>query len=424
MTERQVLLRYSIVSFVVEFSVWLPVPVLILHMNERGLDLAVIGLMLAIRSLLVVALEIPSGGLADAIGRKPVAVAAQVFTLASFVVLLYLAGPGLLLAYAVLQAVGSALHSGALDSWFVESLKRADEHVDIQRNLARVTAVQAVAMLLGAGLGGWIPQLAAPALLPWPLAAFGITIVASIAFRVVALLITQVVITEDRSTYTAGLRGALQVPLILKDAVQLVRRLPAVPWLLLASFVSGVALISLETFWQPVAALTFGGEAESSGAFGLLGTLMGVAILAGSLLIAQWGSRFPGGPVMLAATSQGLKGTAMVLMTVFSGPAGLAVFLFLSYGATAANNAPHDTLLHRAIPDSRRSVMLSLNSLAFFLGTAVGSSSLGWLAEAASPLLALAVGGIITVLGALCYLGVLSVNLPEQTEVSAAEEAA
>lgn len=400
----RVLLRYALVTAATEFSVWLPIPVLILHMNERGLDLAVIGLMFAIRSLMVVLLEIPSGGLADAIGRKPVAMAAQVFTLLSFAVVLYLAGPAMLLLYALLQGVGSALHSGALDAWFVESLKRADAGADIQANIARITAVQACAMLAGAAVGGWLPSLFAGSGLPWPLAAFGVTMFASLVFRVVALAVTQALI-DERRTERASLSQALQVPGIMRDAVRLVTTLRPVPWLLLASLVSGVALISLETFWQPVAALTFGGDAGDSAAFGLLGTLVGVAILGGSLAVARWGSKFPGGSVGLALASQAVKGAAMILMTVFAGPVGLAVFLLLSYAAAAGNNAPHDTLLHAAIPDERRSVMLSLGSLAFYLGTAIGSGVLGWIAEARSPLLALALGGAATLLGSLFYLG-------------------
>ncbi len=394
--------RYGAVSALIEFSVWLPVPVLILHMTDRGLDLGVIGLMFAIRSILVVLLELPSGGLADAIGRKPVAMLAQLFTLASFIAILFVGGPGLLFVYTLLQGVGSALHSGALDAWFVESLNRAEQGADVQKALAGITAVQAVAMLAGAALGGWLPAAFSGFSLPWPMSAFGITIMASIAFRLAALAATQALVREPARSEG---ETAASVPLIVRDAISLITRLRPVPWLLAASLTSGVALISLETFWQPVAALTFGGAAEDSAAFGMLGTMMGAAILVGSLAVSRWGGRFPGGPVWLALVSQVLKGLSMLGLTLSLGPAGLAVFLMLAYASTAGNNAPHDAMLHKAVPDSRRSVMLSLNSLAFFLGTAIGSSVLGALAGSSGPALALAVGGFVTLAGSLFYLG-------------------
>jgi hypothetical protein len=120
-------------------------------MTDRGLDLALIGLAFAVRAILVVLLEIPTGGLADAIGRKPIALASQASTLISFVFLLVVTGPVTLMLYALFQGVGAALHSGALEAWYVDKLKAADPDVSLQKNLARISVAQTAAMLAGAG---------------------------------------------------------------------------------------------------------------------------------------------------------------------------------------------------------------------------------------------------------------------------------
>jgi hypothetical protein len=67
----------------------------------------------------------------------------------------------------------------------------------------------------------------------------------------------------------------------------------------------------------------------------------------------------------------------MLLLALHVGGAGVALGLGLAYFAIATQNVPHDTLLNEAIPNERRSILLSINSLVFFLGIAVGSGDPG-----------------------------------------------
>ncbi|MEX2543271.1 MAG: MFS transporter [Trueperaceae bacterium] len=405
-TTRGVTVRFGLLAGLQEFAIWLPLPVLILHMTDRGLDLGLIGLAFGLRALLVVLLEVPTGGLADAIGRKPVALGSQTLTLVSFVVLLYAGGPGTAILYALFQGVGAALHSGALDAWYVDAIKRIDPEVPLQRHLAVVDVLQSAGMLVAAAIGGSLPALASGWDLPFPLSGFGIALFAGIAVRALVWLLTAVLVVEPPRTESAGVAGLRAVPTVLRDAVKLSHRIPIVRFLLLSAGASGVALIALETFWQPVAAATFGNTAEDSGAFGALGLLMGFAVLLGSLAILRYGERFPGGSAYLAAATQAGKGVAMLLLASQAGALGIAAGLALSYFALSANNVPHEALLNDAIPSERRSVMLSLNSLSLFLGIAIGSTVLGLLASHLGAGFSLAVAGVFTVLASAAYLGV------------------
>jgi MFS family permease len=407
---RGVTARYGLLAGLQEFAIWLPLPVLVLHMTDRGLDLALIGVAFGLRALLVVLLEVPTGGLADVIGRKPVALGSQTLTLISFVVLLYAGGPGTAVLYALFQGVGAALHSGALDAWYVDALKRADENVSLQRNLAVIDVLQSSGMLVAAAIGGSLPALASAWNLPYPLSGFGIALFAGIAVRALVWVLTALLVSEPPRPSTDGVAGIRAVPLVLRDAAKLSRRIPVVRYLLLSAGASGVAMIALETFWQPVAALHFGSGPEGSGVFGAFGLLMGVAVLLGSLAVMRFGEKFPGGPAYLAAVTQAAKGAAMLLLASQMGPLGIAAGLALSYFALSANSVPHEALLNEAIPSERRSVMLSLNSLSLFLGIAVGSTLLGLLASRFGPGFALAVAGAFTVAASAAYLGVNTVR--------------
>ncbi len=404
-SERGLNKRYLTLTGLQEFAILLPLAVLVVHMLERGLGLGVVGLAFAVRSVIVVLLEVPTGGLADAIGRKPIAILSQSFTLASIVTLLLVTGPAVALLYAVLQGVGAALNSGALDAWYVDSLKRLNPAANLQKNLARVELVRSSAMLAGAGLGGMLPSWTNDLALPWPLAGFGVSLFVGALFRILVLISTLLLVNEPEYRGRSVVAGLKAVPEILRDAARLTRRIPVVPYLLLAVLASGVALSSLETFWQPLTSLVMNASSENSAIFGVFGALTGAALLLGSFLVLQIKS-LSSYSAMLAGGAQALKGLAMLFIGSATGGWQLGLGLSLAYLAVASNDIPHNTLLNEAIPSERRSVMLSLNSLCTFLGLALGSSVLGLLAVQSGPRMGLWVGGAFTLLASLAYVGV------------------
>jgi hypothetical protein len=89
----------------------------------------------AAQGLLVLLLELPTGGLADALGRKPVLVLATGVNLASLLLLSFADSLGLLLAGFALQGIYRALDSGPLESWYVDALLAADPDADLERGL-------------------------------------------------------------------------------------------------------------------------------------------------------------------------------------------------------------------------------------------------------------------------------------------------
>ncbi len=72
---------------------WLPtgfiIPVTALLPLHRGLTIAEMGAAFAMQGLVVLALELPTGGFADALGRKPVVIASGCFALLAYVVFVY-----------------------------------------------------------------------------------------------------------------------------------------------------------------------------------------------------------------------------------------------------------------------------------------------------------------------------------------------
>ncbi|MGF1647568.1 MAG: MFS transporter [Kineosporiaceae bacterium] len=145
---------------------WLPegalLAVLVVFLLERGLDLAQVGVLAAVHAAIVIVLEVPSGGLADAVGRRPVLVLAAVVGAVAFGVTVVAEGFAVLLVAWALQAAFRSLDSGPLEAWYVDRALAADPRHDIQADLARAsfwTYGAAAAGALAAGAVGLVPGL-------------------------------------------------------------------------------------------------------------------------------------------------------------------------------------------------------------------------------------------------------------------------
>jgi MFS family permease len=120
---------------------WLPtgllIPLTVVLMQSRGLSLAEVGLVSATQGVVVLVLELPTGGLADALGRRPVLVAATALNVVSLALLAVAHSPGAFMAAWAVQGVYRALESGPLESWFVDASLAVDPRADIEGGLAR-----------------------------------------------------------------------------------------------------------------------------------------------------------------------------------------------------------------------------------------------------------------------------------------------
>src|SRR4029079_3031010 len=124
---------------------WLPVglmmPIFVLVPLGRGLTLTEIGVVFAAQGLVVLALELPTGGLSDALGRRPVLLIASGVGIVSLALLPVAASDAMFIVAMVLQGVYRALDSGPLEAWFVDATLAADLNAEIEHSLGRSSAV-------------------------------------------------------------------------------------------------------------------------------------------------------------------------------------------------------------------------------------------------------------------------------------------
>lgn len=402
--------RYAVVVFLIWFATALPLAVSVLLAQARGLSLSQIGLVMGAYSLIIVLLELPTGGLADAVGRKRVALVAHALAALSGAALLVAFSFPAYLAAMALYGVGRALASGALDAWYVDALRAADPDADLQPALAGAETASLLGLGLGTLLGGALPGRFADlppdgAAVLTPLA---VPLVAALAARLLLLPAVALLIREERprggGTWAELRAGFRAVPALVGDAITLSRGNRRLLLLMAASFVSGFALLGLESFWQPF----FAALPAPTTLFGVIMAGSFLVGMTGNMLAARLGRGGASSPekrhAVLAGAARLWQGLFVVALAASTAVVSAVAFFWLVYLTAGVGVSPHAALVNDEIPADRRSTMLSVQSLAAYAGSFAGGAVLGRLAEHVSIGAAWTAAGGLLVVSAAAYL--------------------
>ncbi|WP_416974531.1 MFS transporter [Streptomyces sp. 4F14] len=143
---------------------WLPVGLgiapLVLLLAERGLTPGTVAGVVAVHSFTAAALELPTGGLSDVVGRRGVLAAAGLLMCAAFL-LIALGGTAVVLGIGTgLLGAARALSSGPAEAWYVDSVRASEgPAADLRTGLARGATASSVALAVGTVAGGALPWL-------------------------------------------------------------------------------------------------------------------------------------------------------------------------------------------------------------------------------------------------------------------------
>jgi hypothetical protein len=345
-------------------------------------------------------LELPSGGLADALGRKPVLVLAAAMSIGATALLLVVHGVWLLAIVFAINGIARALDSGPLQAWFVDESMMIDPHVDIERELSRAEVVICAAIgtgaLLGSGLVRFDGMLGIDRLV--------VPLIASLIVQVVALGAITMLMHEHRASagWASARRSVAEVPAVIHGAVIAIRASRLLVALVVAEFLWGFGMIAFETFFPPRLAELSGGVDEAAAWVGPVVTaawvLSALGAAAAPTLVHRFGSGWAG--CMLRLT----QGVTVVVMGLVAGPIGLVVAFLATYWLHGAANPVHYGLVHRNVDSAHRATVISANSLTSQFGGAISGIALGALADATSIGTAMVVAGVVLAVGAPLYL--------------------
>lgn len=403
---RTVQRTYYLILSLFWFGVSLPMALSVLLLQQRGLNLFQVGLLTAVYSVTIVLLEVPTGSLADTLGRKRVALLAYGFIAAASAVFLFSFSFPIFLLSFVLNGIGRALSSGALDAWFVDTYQEADPEAELQPALAKAGTFVLLALGSGTLLGSVVPNLFAGLSNSGVLTPLSMTVLFSSAFHLVTLAATFLLVQEEHPAHKTGgwQEGFRQVPAMASAAFRISRSNPTVLLLFAATLVSGLSVVSMEVLWQPRFAHLLGSGEENTFFFGVVMGGNFVVGMVGNMLSTRISRLFKQQYGLVCALFQGLRGATLIFLALQTA-VPLAVLLFwLVYLNLSVVNSPHSTLMNREIPRAQRSSILSIGSLVGYVGSIVGSAGLGYLAEQVSISAAWIVSGTIVVISLFLYL--------------------
>ncbi|WP_110180659.1 MFS transporter [Nocardioides solisilvae] len=400
LTEREVRRRFLVLVALR----WLPtgflMPVLVLLPLDRGLTLSELGLAVALQGLVVLALELPTGGLADSLGRRRLLLAAQAVSLVSLGVLLVAESLVAFAAVFALQGVHRALDSGPLEAWYVESARAADPGTSIEAGMGAQGAVLAVAIAAGSATSGllvaWDPVPG--------LAALALPVVVALALQAVTLLVTAVLMVEaPRPTAGAGTwASVVATPRVVRAGFALVRADRVLLALVAVELFWGFGMVAFESLTPVRLAEVLDSDRAAAAVLGPAATGAWLASAAGAAatpwLCRRWGV------ATTAAVMRVAQGAAVLAMGLLAGVAGILVAYLACYCVHGLSNAAHMTLLHERADDGVRATVISLNSMVAQPAGALGMVALTALADVASVGLAMVVGGVALAVAAPLYL--------------------
>ncbi len=399
MSERSLRRRYVFIAALHYFPVGVIMPVTVLMLDARGYSIGTIGALYAVFMVFVAVLELPTGGLADTWGRRPVLILAALadavgmisFALANTLVLL--------IAAEVLLALGQALYSGPLEAWYVDAVHGEDADADVTPGLARGHSAQGLGLAIGALVGGALPH----AFSGLPDAGDALVLSFSIPFLVAAglsmagiaalwLLLHEPAPTHPPTHATSGVLATMRRAISLSARNRVVR-----------AVLGRFALVALGSIAfeliVPIRLERLTADPERAASLYAVIFTAGMLGSALSANLAPFMRRRFGGAASGAMVAT-LAGGLVACLGAIDGVAPVAVGLLGGYLLTGPARPLLADVIHREVAASERATVLSAQSIVVMIGAFVGSLLLPVVAGAWSTGAAMLVAGLAIAAGA------------------------
>ncbi|PYP68585.1 MAG: MFS transporter [Gemmatimonadetes bacterium] len=367
-----------------------------------GLDIQQVLLTNAAFTLGSMIFEIPTGVVADTLGRR-VSLLLCLVTLFT-TTLLYVAsawrgwGFWAFVWISVFLGLGFTFYTGAVDAWLVDALKATGYTEPLEPVFAKGQMFFGAGMLVGTIGGGllgqihlYIPYVVRAAIVV-PLFALAWYAMPELGYTPRALELKRVPV-EMRRVFVEGMEYGLHHPVVRP--------------VMLASLVSMSFMIFGFYSWQRYFLDLLGRDLVWVD--GLISSLLGLSLIAGNALVAPLSRlvRSRTGLLMLSVVVQAAMATACGMVGRGVGSPDrfyVVVALYLVYGLAVGVAMPvKQAYLNAHIPSAQRATIISLDSMFANVGGVLGQSGWGWLARVRSIGEAWAWSGVTLLFGLPLY---------------------
>ncbi|WP_199614090.1 MFS transporter [Paenibacillus alkalitolerans] len=412
---RQLVRVYIINQSLHWFIIGMLIPVITLFKLEKGMNLLEIGWIAACYSATVMLLELPTGGLSDALGRKRVYLISLVILFISCFFLLISWNFITLAIGTVLFGLARALSSGSIDAWFVDEYNRMEPDGDLQSKLAKAGIYIPLALGLSALIGGILPDLLGTRTVNLGAGIYSINFIVMGVMLIVQYIITKINVIEIAHTSRSSkiLDGFKRLPVVISHSIQYGFKDTAVLMMLLSVFAWGFAFVGLEDYWQPqVKGMLGDKETANTWIYGLLTAGYFLSASVGSLLISSFSSRLTLQTPTLLFLLRLLLGCLFFVLALQNNIPGFAVFYLILFMVNGLAGAPGQALFNNQLKEENRSTMQSLYSFFMQSGALAGGIVHGYVAFHYSVSTAWFAAAAVLALSSFTYL-----KIPEKISI-------
>ncbi len=361
-----------------------------LFLLDAGLGIAEVFIANAAFSAGMVIFEIPTGVVADTLGRRAsflLSVAVLAVSTVAYVGLAEIdAGVVPFSVVSVFIGLGFTFYSGAVEAWLVDALRETGYTGELDDVFARGQMVTGATMLVGTVGGGILGGID----LSIPYIARAVMLVA--LFYLAARLMHDVGFTPQ-PVALARLPAAMGE--VARAGVTFGWRQRPLRLLMVVALVQGAFLSWGFYAWQPYFLDLL--ERDAVWVAGVVSALIALSTIAGNVVV-EWFTRLCGRRTTLLLWAAAVQTTGAVVVGVATSFWVALVALLLVTASLGAAGPVRQSYVHQLIPTQQRATVVSFDSMVAGVGSTGGQAGLGALAQAQSFSAGYVVGGGATVL--------------------------
>ena len=339
--------------------------------------------------------EIPTGVVADTIGRRAsflLSLVVLALTTLAYVGLAEVGG-GLVAfsAVSVVMGLGFTFYSGAMEAWLVDGVRHHGYDGPLDRIFARAQTISSVSMIVGTIGGGLVRQI--DLALPF-------IIRAGLPFVPLALPLPGMRALGVPPRPGAPPQIPAEANAIARAGIGFGWRQPSLRLLILATAVQMGFFGWAWYAWQPYFLELL--DRDAVWIAGVVAALLAMSMIVGNAIV-QYVTQWCGRRTTLFLWSSVIFSAALIGVG-WADSFGLALAMLLVAGVTMGVQRPvRQAFIHEVVPSEQRATVVSFDSMISGGGGVMGQSSFGVLSDRRGFSAGYVIGGLVT-LGAIPFL--------------------
>lgn len=361
-----------------------------LFLLDAGLDIFQVFLANAAFTAGIVVFEIPTGVIADTVGRRVSFLISTVLLILA--TLMYVAvaethgGLAKFALVSVFLGLGFTFYTGAVEAWLVDALKATGFTGTLDRVFARGAMVTGLAMLTGTLAGGFLGDVNLS--LPYVVRA----VLLALAF-VVALFTMQDMGFDKRTLKVTKL--PTEIKRVARNSIAYGWRHHSIRGFMSVAFIQWGFFTWAFYAWPPYFLELLGSDAVWVS--GAVASGVAASTIVGNIVV-EWFARSCGYRTTLLIGAVLVQVTAAVGVGLVNDFASAVTLLFVATAAMGVSGPVTQAFLHDVTPTEYRASVISAVSMMGNGGGVVGQGGLGYLSRTRSVAEGFLVGGALTIL--------------------------